>query len=70
MTKHLKTVEEVIDELGGLKAVAALTGRTGSPSVVWNWKDRQRFPATTFVTLQTALQTRGLSAPHDLWRMS
>lgn len=68
MTKHLETVEEVIAELGGPQAVAELTEKK-SQSAVPMWKNRKRFPANTFTTLQTALQARGLSAPNNLWGM-
>ena len=70
MTKHLQTVDEVISELGGVKAVAELTKRTENPSTVPMWKNRKRFPATTFKTLQNALRERGAVAPDELWGMS
>jgi hypothetical protein len=65
----LRSIEEVIEKLGGPKAVAELTNRTGSPSVVPNWVKRNKLPAKTFTTMQAALQARGLSAPNDLWGM-
>jgi len=68
MIKRLQTVEEVIAELGGPKAVSELTDRK-SASAVPMWKIRKRFPTTTFTILQAALQERGLSAPNDLWGM-
>lgn len=67
--RTLNSIEAVINELGGPKAVAELTKRTGSPSVVPNWVKRNKLPAKTFTTLQAALQARGLSAPNDLWGM-
>ncbi|WP_370191782.1 carph-isopro domain-containing protein [Bradyrhizobium elkanii] len=69
MTKRLSTIEEVISELGGPKAVAELTGRA-SQSAVPMWKSRGRFPATTFKTMQAALLERGADAPSELWSMS
>lgn len=68
MTKRLQSVEEVIEELGGPKAVKAIT-HCASPSVVPMWKNRKKFPAKTFTLLQAALHERGLSAPNDLWGM-
>jgi hypothetical protein len=68
MIKHLETVDEVIDALGGIKAVSDLMQCKAS-STVPMWKHRQRFPATTFATLQAELRKRGASAPTDLWGM-
>jgi hypothetical protein len=65
----LSSIEEVIDKLGGPKAVAQLTGRTNSLSVVPNWIDRQKLPTKTFTIMQSALQERGFSAPNHLWGM-
>lgn len=69
MTEHLETIEAVIEKLDGPKAVAELTNRTGSPSVVWNWIDRQRFPSNTFTIIKPALEQRGFTAPNHLWGM-
>jgi len=66
--KQLSTIEEVILELGGPKAVAELTDRQ-SISAVPMWKIRQKFPATTYARMQAALRARGASAPDDLWGM-
>jgi hypothetical protein len=68
MIKRLQTVEEVIAELGGPKAVGQLTERK-SASAVPMWKNRKRFPPKTYTILQAALKERGLSAPNDLWGM-
>ncbi|MEH2501213.1 hypothetical protein V1290_000024 [Bradyrhizobium sp. AZCC 1578] len=68
MVKQLHTVKEVISELGGQDAVKQLTN-SKSASRVPMWKNRKRFPATTYTVLKSALQERGLSAPDDLWGM-
>jgi hypothetical protein len=68
MKSNLETVDDVIAALGGPKRVKELTCRE-SPSAVPMWKNRKRFPAKTFTTLQSALRDLGLSAPNDLWGM-
>lgn len=68
MVKQLSSVEEVISELGGFDAVRLLTNRQ-STSAVPMWKNRKRFPATTYTVLKSALEKRGLSAPNKLWGM-
>ncbi|MDB5607819.1 MAG: hypothetical protein JWP25_4719 [Bradyrhizobium sp.] len=67
-TKEQQTVSEVIDALGGTKAVADLTGR--GASAISMWKHRQAFPAFTFVILKSALAVKGCSAPDTLWKMA
>jgi len=69
MIKHLETVDEVIEELGGTKAVAELTDRRKDSSVVLMWKNRKRFPANTFTAIQPALKRRNAAAPNSLWGM-
>ncbi len=69
MTKQLSTVEEVILELGGPRAVAELTNRT-SISAVPMWKIRQTFPTNTYAVLKSALKARGAEAPDSLWNMA
>lgn len=66
MSAKLKTSSDVIDALGGLTAVARLTG--ASSGAVWNWRQRG-FPSQTFLILTAALTARGLKAPASLWRM-
>lgn len=67
-TRQLHTVEEVISELGGYKAVAKLTGRPAI-STTPNWVLRQCFPTNTYAIMQSALEDKGLSAPGSLWKM-
>lgn len=68
MRRDLKTAEDVIDALGGLPALAKLTGRKDS-GVPWNWKAAGRFPPNTFLLMQGALRARGYRAPAELWGM-
>jgi len=68
MIKHLNSVEEVISELGGARAVAELTDAKAK-NVVPMWKNRNKFPATTHARLQAALRLRGAEAPDELWGM-
>lgn len=64
----LNTVEEVILKLGGVKAVQELT-RRASDSAVPNWKLRKAFPTNTYAVMKAALESKGCTAPDDLWGM-
>lgn len=66
-TRELTTTAEVIDALGGVSPVAALTGR--KYGAAFNWKGFAKFPADTFLVLQDALRARGMTAPSSLWGM-
>jgi hypothetical protein len=61
----LRTTNDVIDALGGTKAVAVLTGK--SPQSVTNYRLAPRFPADTFLIMRDALQRIGCDAPPSLW---
>jgi hypothetical protein len=64
----LESVREVIDALGGLAAVAKLTGV--DPGTASAWQTRLGyFPPKTFLVVRKALAKRGLSAPASLWKM-
>lgn len=65
--RELTTTAEVIDALGGVSPVAALTGR--KYGAAFNWKGFSKFPADTFLVLQDALRARGCAAPASLWGM-
>jgi hypothetical protein len=64
---ELDSAADVIDALGGVRAVADLTGSTYR--AVHNWKQNGRFPAKTFLVLDAALLERKARARADLWRM-
>ena len=65
--KILKTTADVIARLGGVQAVADMTGR--GYTCAHNWKQFGVFPASTFLLLTTALRRRGYVARKALWRM-
>lgn len=65
--RDLRTTAEVMDALGGVGDVAALTGRTYAAA--FNWKGFVKFPADTFVVMQDALRAAGCAAPPSLWGM-
>ena len=65
----VQTILDVVEALGGRRATAEIVSVT--PAAVTNWLRAQRFPARTYVTLQTALETRGFNrAPDSLWPMA
>lgn len=68
MFEELKTAEEVIDRLGGPKAVAKITGAKHT-SAVSNWKKLGKFPAKAHDVMKHALRERALAAPDDLWNI-
>ena len=70
MVKHLRTVEDVISELGGNNAVRELTNRGGTPSTVLMWKVRKAFPPNTYAVMKAALHAKGADAPDSLWNMA
>lgn len=65
--RELSTTADVIEALGGVGSVAALTGR--KYGAAFNWKGFVKFPADTFVVMQDALQAGGCTAPASLWGM-
>jgi hypothetical protein len=64
---ELRTTSEIINALGGNKAVAALLPDTQADAVS-NWRN-SRFPANTYVALKSALKHRGFCASDRLWNM-
>lgn len=64
---QLTSTQAVIDALGGVKAVAELTGR--DYDAAWNWKKFPHFPPDTYLVLTGALESNGHTAPPSLWRM-
>jgi hypothetical protein len=65
--KKLATAEAVFEALGGITAVAELTG--AKYVTVHRWKTVGKFPPKTFVLLESALTERGCKAPSELWKM-
>lgn len=65
--KTLHTTTEVIEALGGSRAVGEITGRTLAAAS--NWHRFETFPANTFVAITAALEKRGYHAPPSLWGM-
>jgi hypothetical protein len=63
----LDTAAKVTTALGGVAAVAALTG-VGRKAVS-NWVRSRDFPPKTFAVMSAALRERGLSASPRLWKM-
>lgn len=63
--KVLKSVDAVLDALGGNMPVAALVG-VGSRAVS-NWRARQRISKDSFLVMRDALLERGATAPPSLW---
>lgn len=63
----LKTVDAVMDALGGTQHVANLT--SSKPSAVSMWRKAETFPSNTYVALTQALRERGKTAPPSLWNM-
>lgn len=64
-SRSLKTKADVLRELGGDYAVAALTG--AEYKTVEGWKRADRFPASYFLVMTFALYQKGLTAPPELW---
>ena len=64
---NLNTVEDVINALGGPAAVAKLSA--GTLNSIYNWRAANKFPADTYLLLQSELRLRHLVAPDHLWPM-
>jgi len=64
---NISTVENAVEALGGIAAVAEMTN--SSPSAVYNWRAADKFPADTYLLVQSELRARGLVAPDNLWPM-
>lgn len=63
----LRTTDDVIDALGGNRAVGEITA--SNAKAVSNWRASNSFPSNTYVALQAALKGIGKSAPDALWSM-
>lgn len=64
--QQINTVPEVIEALGGLKAVRA-DFHAKRASVVSNWIKAGAFPANRYASMLSALRVRGYDAPASLW---
>jgi len=65
--RKVYTFDGVVDALGGLKAVAALTGVTPAAVCKWRARDGARFPARTHPRIDAELAQLGVTAPRHLW---
>lgn len=61
----LTTTREIIDVLGGTKAVVEMTG-VGNTSVS-NWRVSGKFPAKFHLLMTSALDRKHYEAPASLW---
>ena len=65
--KKLNSAREVVDHLGGLPRVCAITGANKKQAQYW---DRSAaFPAATYCVMQRALRRRKATAHPSLWNM-
>ena len=64
----IRTVNGVIKHLGGPKGMAAILGV--SNKAVSKWKERNRFPAETFLVIQEALAKSERRGHLDIWQMT
>ena len=66
--RTLSTAREVVDTLGGNKAVCEMTGAL--PKAVYYWTGHAlSFPSRTYCLMSDELRARGAKAPRDLWKM-
>ncbi len=61
----LSSARDVIQHLGGPRAVARMFGVR--PSAVSNWSQAGVFPPKTFLLIVQKLEDQGHTAPHSLW---
>jgi len=66
--ERLETTAEVMDALGGNKAVAQMTGRKYNAAA--NWRAFPKFPSNTFLVMRGELHKLGKTAPASLWGMA
>ena len=65
MIENLTSTSDVIDKLGGTRAVANLFGC--GVNAVSNWRVSNRFPADTYEALTAELTRHGHAASASLW---
>lgn len=63
----LKSVDQVIERLGGIPELVSLTG--SNVKAISAWKSRRAFPSKMYFVMSDALRAKGLSAPASLWKM-
>lgn len=63
--RELKTVDQVIDALGGTTAAATFTGR--KVQHVSNWRAYGKLPSNTFLTVSQELERLGFKAEPEIW---
>jgi DNA-binding transcriptional regulator YdaS (Cro superfamily) len=61
----VRTIEGIVDVLGGNKAAAALLGVT--PPMMTYWRHAGRFPARALERIQAELARKGAVAVRDLF---
>lgn len=66
--RTLTNIPEVFERLGGIQAVADLTGR--KYKAAWMWIYLDKFPTDTYLIIKGALSNKGLKAKDALWGMS
>jgi hypothetical protein len=62
----IETVDELIEELGGITKAATALGESG-PNVVGMWRLRGRMPSHRFLAHKDALERIGINADVRLW---
>lgn len=62
----LWTFDDVVDALGGLKGVEALTGMTRA-TICNHRRERQCFPAKYYFCIKAGLEDRGFYAPISMF---
>jgi hypothetical protein len=65
--RKLRSVREVLDELGGNTAVARMLNY--STHRVAMWLGKGSFPSNTYVVMRKALSGHRATAPDTLWKM-
>jgi hypothetical protein len=66
--KNLTSAAEIVEALGGIKKVAALTRATKSATLNWLYVF-ESFPSHTYKIMTDALTALDYTAPPHLWRM-
>ncbi|MBR0855453.1 hypothetical protein [Bradyrhizobium liaoningense] len=64
-SRALQSTAEVIEALGGLRAVSVLTG--AAYKLVSGWGKAKNFPSRYFLVMTWALRRKRLSAHPSLW---